>query len=289
MPTKNNLPKLSEFLKVLKESLGGPYEGKDANGKWNSQTYFGREREDHYPGMVILGKGEPFNLYWGTDWCAISLGHSYAKAAGWPLDWPLPAKLFYTPSDIIDYKAAGMWTDGPNGGQVGDSIFFDWKSDADRLANHVGVVVQVLLGADGRVVAYLVNEGNVGSPSVYRKETMYYVGVDILGFGINEFAPENPPAPEGDEMIKYVCVTGHDGRGDPIFSTNGISVTWEHDGEAFSDQAALGFTTAVPYLDVTGTKINPEILRVSPVYIRSRINGPEVCAALADTNPPVII
>jgi CHAP domain len=188
------LPTLEAFLTVLAESIGGPWETQRPNGTWDNATVFGREREAHYPGMVKLSNGTTFPLTWGTDWCSIRAGWAYHKAGGWPAEWQLPAQMFYTPEDVAAWKAAGRWHDGPNGGQPGDFIFFDWRSDLDRLANHVGVVVDVVPGG------YRVNEGNVGSPSVYSRESFYSAGVDILGFGRPEFATITPPTPGEEDM-----------------------------------------------------------------------------------------
>lgn len=274
-----NPPKLSDFLQVLKESIGGPFETKTNFGNWDNKTVFGRDREDHYPSMVHLDNGNVFNLYDGTDWCAISAGASYAEAAGWPPEWPLPAEMFYTPKDVASYKAANRWSDGPYSGKVGYFCFFDWKSDADRLANHVGTVIDVIKNAEGYITGYWINEGNVGSPSVYRRESYYSVNTDILGFGVNYFTPETS-IDTGDKMIKYVCIEGHDRAGDPVLSTDGIMITWEANGKAFLDQSKLGFTVHVDYLDPTLVWINSEITRVSLDYVASRINGQATIEAL---------
>lgn len=202
MPGLLMYPTLQAFLNVLTATIGGPWEQQRLDGTWDNTTQFGRDRELHYPNMVKLSNGTVFPLTQGTDWCAIRAGGAYHQAAGWPAEWQLPAQMFYTPDDVQSFQASGMWIDGPRGGLPGDFIFFDWASDPDRLANHVGVVVAVA------PTYYTVNEGNVGQPSVYTRVTNYQVGPSILGFGRPQFALTPPPPPTGDQdmpdtLIRY--------------------------------------------------------------------------------------
>jgi hypothetical protein len=251
-------PLLADFLAILDGAVGGPWE------TGNNVTPFGNEREARYPRQIVLSNGQVFPLTNGTDWCGIFAGWAYAKAAGWPTEWPLPVDSFYTPSDVAGWKNAGRWIAGPDNGEPGDLIYFDWKSDADRLANHVGTVIE------RRADSYLVVEGNVGSPSVFVRRTLYAVGVDIVGFGRPDFAPEHivtPEPPQETDMTPFlICDVTRDKVGDPVYVVSGLVAKHVRNGDAYADLVRLGLAPDVPY-SIDGITINPAIERVAEATI----------------------
>jgi Lysozyme like domain len=230
------LPTLDQFLAVLDEDLNTVQE------RANGTTIYGDEREAHYPRMVTISNGTVFPLTWPTDWCSIKAGHAYAKAAGWPAAWPLPATMFYTPTDVAQWKAAGQWIDGPNSGQPGDFIYFDW-ADADRLANHVGVVREVTASS------YIVHEGNVGTPSVQYRRAFYPRSISILGFGRPQFATDPPQ--ETDEMP--IPSHAYRFRGTANVFTSTIGNVVHHSSDTLddwtADQVAAGSSPDVKVID----------------------------------------
>ena len=186
------LPTLADFIATALEDCDSIQEMPAGSNR----TRYGDEREAHYPLMVTLDNGTPFPLTWGTDWCGISAGHSYAEAAGWPSVWPLPIQSFYCPSDVARWRAIGRWHATP---ELGDFIYFSWNRNGN--ADHVGIVV----GIRGQWLDVV--EGNVGSPSIWRRKSSYSwgAGSQVLGFGRPEFAPATPPLPpppKEDDMIR---------------------------------------------------------------------------------------